>query len=326
MQKVLSSGLWKSIGALARRPQQRKAAIAYVTRDLVGFRKGDVLVVDASPRTIACGETNARLLRALRRKRVLLYHCADLHAKALLLGDVAVISSGNMSGSSADGLVEAAVLSDHASTVSGVASFIEQLVQQSEELNRSRIDELCRIKVIRRGGHPFPISQARRRTRITRLGNRTWLIGVRELVRDPAPDEQKMIAKALKSLHARTSDSKSEPDWIRWSGKNRFVRECREGDSLIQIWRSSRAKRPSVVVRAVSVLLKQQTTRWTRFYVPPATGPHAEMPWGRFKRLLKSLGYPRLLGPCIEHLLENDMADAIQRQWIKSRRPRGRMT
>jgi hypothetical protein len=32
-----------------------------VTRDLVGFRKGDVLVLDASVRAIASGETGARL-------------------------------------------------------------------------------------------------------------------------------------------------------------------------------------------------------------------------------------------------------------------------
>jgi hypothetical protein len=322
MQKILSSDLWKSISVLARKARQRKAAIAYVTRDLVGLRKGDVLVVNASPLTIACGETDAPLLLTLLRKQVRLYHCADLHAKVLLLDDVAVISSGNMSTPSADGLVEAAILSDHASTVSGVASFIEQVVQQSEELDLERITSLCRIKVIRRGGLNLRESRQRRKTRLARLGNRTWLIGVRELVRDPAPDEQKMIAKAIRSLRPLMSDPDGEPGWVRWGGKNRFVRQCREGDSLIRIWRSNRAKRPSVVLRAAPMLLKQRTARWTRFYVPQASGAYAEMPWGKFQRLLKSLGYPRRVGPCIEHLLETDVADAIQRQWTKSCRAR----
>jgi hypothetical protein len=45
-----------------------------VTRDLVGFRKADVLVVDASEHAIACGDTDAKLLRRLQRKKgVLLY-------------------------------------------------------------------------------------------------------------------------------------------------------------------------------------------------------------------------------------------------------------
>jgi hypothetical protein len=114
------------------------------------------------------------------------------------------------------------------------------------------------------------------------------------------------------------SDPDEEPDWIRWSGKNRFVRESREGDSLIQIWRSRRAKYPSIVYRATSVLLKQKTKRWTRFYLSTPTGRAAEMPWGKFQQLLKSLGYSRRVGPRIEHLLDADMADAIARKWKSS--------
>jgi phosphatidylserine/phosphatidylglycerophosphate/cardiolipin synthase-like enzyme len=81
-----------------------------------------VLVVDASKRAIACGETDAGLLRLLWKKEVHLYHCAGLHAKVLLLDDMAVISSGNMSSSSADGLVEVGLVTDHSNTVSAVAS------------------------------------------------------------------------------------------------------------------------------------------------------------------------------------------------------------
>jgi hypothetical protein len=141
------------------------------------------------------------------------------------------------------------------------------------------------------------------------------LVGVHELVREPAPDEQRLIAKAVKSLRSRLSTSNEEPDWIRWTGKNRFLRECREGDSLIQIWRSSDAKRPSAVLSAVPVLLKQKTKRWTRFYTPPAVGKYSELSWGKFQRFLKSLGYARRIGPRIEHLLETDLADAIMRNW-----------
>ena len=47
MQNVLSSDLWKTIRAQAKKSRQRKAAIAFVTRDLVGFRKDDTLVVGA---------------------------------------------------------------------------------------------------------------------------------------------------------------------------------------------------------------------------------------------------------------------------------------
>ena len=65
-----------------------QGAIAYVTRDLVGFQKGNTLVVDASDRAIQNGETDAPLLRKLHKKGVQLYDCADLHAKILLLDDI----------------------------------------------------------------------------------------------------------------------------------------------------------------------------------------------------------------------------------------------
>jgi hypothetical protein len=317
MQNVLSSDLWKTVRVQARKARQRKAAIAYVTRDLVGFRKEDVLIVDASAGAIASGETDARLLRKLGRKQVRLFHCADLHAKVILLDDTAVISSGNMSNSSAECLVEAAVLTDHASTVAGVASFIEQVIHQSQQLDEEHIDRLCRIKVIRRGGRGLAKGRHRRKTSLARLGNRTWLVGVHELARDPAPDEKKMIEKAMKTVRQRLNKPDEEPNWIRWSVKGSFVRECREGDSLIQIWRSRHAKRPSAVLRAAPVLLKQQpkSKSWTRFYLPQANGKHAEMHWGKFRHLLKSLGYSRRVAPGIVHLLENDMADAIDRRW-----------
>jgi len=321
MQKVLSSDLWKTVQVLARKARQRKAAIAYVTRDLLGFRKGDVLVVNASAGAIANGETDARLLRTLQRKHVRLYHCADLHAKVMLLDDAAVISSGNMSSSSVDSLVEAGVLTDHASTVAGVASFIEQLIHQSAPLDGKHIDRLCQIKVVRSGGRGRATERQHHKTRVSRLGNRTWLAGVSELVRDPKPDEKRMIEKAAAKLRLRFDARDNEEfDWIKWPVKSRFARDGREGDSIIQIWRPSSATRPSWVIRAVPVLLKQKTQHWTRFYLPPAEDNPVQMHWGAFQKLLKDLGYSRRVGPCITHLLENDMAEAIDRNFKAMRR------
>jgi hypothetical protein len=97
MQRVLSKDLWTEISERARVSKTRKAAIAYVTSDLVGFREGDTLVVNASAHAIKNAETHAPLLQRLHKKGVQLYDCPDLHAKTLLLDGVAIISSGNMS-------------------------------------------------------------------------------------------------------------------------------------------------------------------------------------------------------------------------------------
>jgi hypothetical protein len=309
MQQILSSDLWKAVRGCAKKARRNKAAIAYVTRDLIGLRKDDVLVVDASARAVSSGATDAKLLRALCEKGVRIHDCRDLHAKVLLLDDVAVIGSGNMSGS---GLIEAALMTDHGSTVAGVASFIEQLVQQSDQLQARQIAELCKIKVIRRraGG------RRSRKPKVTRLGNRTWLVGVYDLATEPPPAEERLIAQAFKQLRPQMRNPTEEPDWIRWSGRNRFVRQCQAGDSLIQVWRSSnKVKRPKAVIRAVPVLLKQRGTTWTRFYLPSATAPLDRLPWGRFKRLLKEVGYSDRVGPSSARLLDTDIADAIARKW-----------
>jgi hypothetical protein len=315
MQKVLSSDLWQTIRAQAKKSRQRKAAIAFVTRDLVGFRKEDTLVVDASAASIASGETDAGLLRRLHRRGVRLYHCAGLHAKVLLLDTVAVIGSGNMSQSSAEALVEAGVLTDHASTVSAVASLIEQLVRQSDALTTSEITRLCQIKVVRRGGQQRGGLKIRRRPKVSSLGNRTWLIGVRELVREPAPSEQKLIQQAVKTLRRRMAQPDYEADWIRWSGRSRFIRDCREGDSVVQIWTSHGAKRPSKVLSITPVLLKQKTPKWTRFYLGEPAHSRREMQWGKFQRFLKQLGHAKRFGPSSAQLLETNLADALTRGW-----------
>src|SRR5438876_11801042 len=59
---------------------RRKAAIAYVSRDLLGLSRGDVLVLNASRAAVSAGQTSATLLRAMSRRGVRLYDCIDLHA------------------------------------------------------------------------------------------------------------------------------------------------------------------------------------------------------------------------------------------------------
>jgi hypothetical protein len=319
MQRVLSNGLWTDVRKHARASKSRRGAIAYVTRDLVGFRKGDTLVVDASARAIQNGETDGPLLRKLHKKGVQLYHCADLHAKILLMDDVAVISSGNMSSSSQSKLVEAALISDHGSVVAGVASLIAQLVKQSSQLDEKQIAQLCKIKVIRRGGWNGARPK-RRKTRIAKLGNRTWIVGVRELKHDPRPEEQQLIDRATRSLQERLDIADDDLSWIRWRVRGRFARECRAGDLLIQVWRSSEAKRPSAVFKAVPVLLKQPTKQWTRFYVSEPSGRAPEITWGRFQRLLKEAGHSRQVKAGSVQLVEPDVADTISRKWNSAAR------
>ena len=85
MQRILRAHLWRTVKAQASKSRCRKAAVAYVTKDLIGLRKGDTLVMDASVAAVSAGETNAKLLTTLHRRGVLLYSRPGLHAKVLLL-------------------------------------------------------------------------------------------------------------------------------------------------------------------------------------------------------------------------------------------------
>ena len=319
MQRVLSSDLWTEVRKQARASNTRLGAIAYVTRDLVGFRKGDLLVVDASALAIKNGETDASLLQKLHNKGVRLFDCPDLHAKILLLEDVAIIGSGNMSSSSEKRMVEAALISDNRSVVGGVASLIEQLVKQSAELDKKQLAQLCKIKVIRRGGWNAARPN-RRKPPISQLGNKTWIVGVHELKHDPRPEEQTLIDRATQSLKEQLGGAKDDFNWIKWGVRDRFSQEAQTGDWLIQIWRSAGAKRPSAVVKPVPVLRKQPTKQWTRFYFREPLGRAPEMTWGRFQQLLKEIGYPRQVKTGSVQLVESDIADTISRKWNSAAR------
>lgn len=281
MQRVVSNDLWRVARAHAKLARNRRLAIAYVTRDLIGLRRGDTLLCDASPSAISCGETSAKLIQSLYQKGVSVFHTQGLHAKVLLLDAVAVIGSGSMSNSSATALVEAGIVTDQTSPVAGVASLIEQLQRQSRKLEVREIDRLCKIKVVRRGGTSG--RRAKRGPKSHRLGDQTWMIGVRERKRDSNPREQRIIDRANERLSPQF-DEDDEPAWVRWSGKGHFARDSRGGDSLIQIWRSAKATRPSCVCRSTPILLKQKAKAWTRFYTRDAEGPYAEMSWGQFQQ------------------------------------------
>jgi hypothetical protein len=237
MQKVLSSDVWKEIGKRAKAAERCKAAIAYVTRDQVGFQAGDVLVVDASKKAITSGQTDAPLLRALHRKRVAVYSQEGLHAKVLLLGNYSVGGSANMSGSSED-LIEAAVISDSAVVASGVDSFIVQHATKKARLTSARIEALCKIEVVRTGWTKGG-QKSKPKKRIRSLGNRTWIVGVKEIARDPPTNEQKYIDRANALLSERLDGAEEEFDWIRWGKTGAFAKLCREGEPELKFRCSS---------------------------------------------------------------------------------------
>jgi phosphatidylserine/phosphatidylglycerophosphate/cardiolipin synthase-like enzyme len=311
MNKVLTATIWREAKRQARASTSRKLAVAYVTKDHIGMRAGDVLVTDASLRAIKSGQTDAKLLARLFKKGVSIYSHEGLHSKVMLLGNYAVVGSANMSGSD---LTEAAVLTDDPAITSGVASFIAQLATTRSLLDGKAIAALCKIVVVRTGwskkGRKAPV-------RIGRLGNSTWIVGVYDLVRDPPPDEQRLIDRANSEINQRLG-SNAEYEWIRWEKKSKFAKECRAGDTLIKIFNEKKGNKRTVT-RRLPVLLKRSEPKWVRFYLGEPAKTSDEITWSKFQRVLREVGYTRKVVPRSIQRLKPEIAVAIDQNWMRVR-------
>lgn len=313
MDRVLTSEIWSEVKRRARTAKTRKAAIAYVTKDLIGLQSGDILITDASERSIRSGQTNAQLLRKLIAEGVVIHSHGGLHCKIVLLDKVAAIGSANMSGS---GLIETSVITDNPNIRSGIASFIAQLSTRRSRLTSRDAEALCKIKVVRIGWTNF--SHRSRAKKIRRLGDTTWIVGVNALLRSPTQSEQKYIDRATRDLNKRLETDEDDYNWIRWGKKDRFAKECRAGDTLIEITNNKKSKR-RYVTRHIPVLLKRNEPTCTRFYVGQPSQGTDQINWSRFQRILKEAGHPRRVRPYSVQPLEPEMAKIINRKWTRVR-------
>jgi hypothetical protein len=311
LQQVLTDKVWRDVAKRARSAPSRKAAIAYVTTDDMGLRAGDVLITDASIRAIRSGQTDAKLLRKLHDAGVVIYCREGLHSKVAVFGKHAVIGSANMSGSD---LIEASAITDSATIVSGVAAFIEKLSTPRAKLDAGQIDRLCAIEVKRTGFR----GRKRASNPVSRLGNATWILGVREMKRNPSESQQKRIDRRTRELNERLGSEEDDLAWIEWGKKSRFGRECRAGDTIIRIYNWRGRKRP-VVTRRVRVLLKDSEPHRNRFYTEDTVGSSNEVSWSNFRKILKDAGFRRDVKPMSALRLDSSVAEVIDRKWYRKR-------
>jgi hypothetical protein len=281
MLEVVSDDLWMRIEALAKKAPYRYGAIAYVTNDThITFGDGDVLVVDASDDAVSSGQTSAKVLQAAYTRGAELYSVDGLHSKVLALGRVAVVGSGNMSSSSANQLVEAAIITDSPSAVAGVLAFIDELKKQSDTIDEkflARIGTIPVKKIARRGT----------KKKISIPKHRTWLIGVVSLEEDQYPEEDELAEEGLEKAQEQAQEQGSIVSWIRFTDKSLFKREAKPGDSVIRLWRSSLTS-TRVGVHFPSPILRRQdeTPGRTRFYVENfENDDEFVLSWTRFKAL-----------------------------------------
>jgi hypothetical protein len=138
-----------------------------------------------------------------------------------------------------------------------------------------------------------------------------------ELKREPTEQKRRRIARRNQQLNnERGTDD--EYDWIEWNRKDHFARECRAGDTLIQIYRALGRKRP-VVTRRVRVVLRDVEPDLIRIYTQSPSGQSNDVSWTRFRKILKHVEFPHKLSRRTARKLDPDMADQIDRVWTRVR-------
>jgi hypothetical protein len=260
MDKLLTDNVWAQIAKELKLAKRRLAAVAYVTSDRhLKLIRNDILVCDASDTAIKTGQTSATILQSLARKGVEVWSRSDLHAKAAVFGRFALIGSSNLSASSENNLTELSLLTDSGQIVAQIRAFIYGLRETSEKVDDDFLARILNLNVSpQKGG-------SKRKVKANRLGNKTWLIKVRELAEGRFPKEQDFVEQAEKKACSLVVDSDSTISHIRWVGQSTFRSKARPGDRVIQISTSLTGKRKSVIAPC-TIVWRQDKDNWTRFY------------------------------------------------------------
>lgn len=143
----LSQDIWPQLTKAVRGTRQScSVAVAYFGKGasrLLPLPKSSVLVVDASERAVASGQTCPADLIKLMNKGVAIYSVPNLHAKVFVLGRAAYIGSVNVSNRSALQLIEAAVRTTEPRAVRDARKFVHD--QSLHELTPAVLKRLVRI-------------------------------------------------------------------------------------------------------------------------------------------------------------------------------------
>ena len=285
MNRFASNELWTLVRKYSRVRVKKYAAIAYVASDEhLAFRKGDVLVTDASDPRIAGGQTSAKVLKAAHEAGAELYSLPELHAKAMCLGRHVVIGSANVSESSVNNLVEACVVSDDPRLRSETVAFIEQLKKRATPIDKAFLRRVAAIKVVR--SRPPRVLKTKAKVNDPRA--RVWLVGVSE---DEPPNERdpERAAHAMKRAKANRSESRSTIEPIWYTGSSKFRREAQPYDLVIQVWSETGSK--VTVWEPARIRVRDESSQsFTDFYLEEPRGSEGRtIPWRDFRAHWKSL-------------------------------------
>lgn len=240
------------------------------------------MITDASDPVVAGGQTSAAVLAAAHERGTKLFSCPGLHAKVLCLGHYAVVGSTNISASSVHHLLEAAVVTDNPAVVLEARRFILELQTRSRPISKAFLRRIQSIPVQKSSAVPI----RGRRKSSSEPPLRTWLIGTSLLDERQFPQEVTHIQRGEAVAQQQRVNVQDQLNWIRYTGKSRFVSEAARNDAVVQIFRSSSTSRSARVYPPALIVSREVEPTCHRFFVEePSNHEERAIPWTAFRRI-----------------------------------------
>jgi PLD-like domain len=295
LQFLHSENIWRELKALSRgRNRRLSIAVPYISRGggkLLRLKLGDILVVDLTLENSSNGTVCPAELAQLQRKGVKVCFAPNLHAKVILCGQKAVVSSANLSRHSSDHLDEAGLLTTDTAVVREVREWFRE--RTVEEVTPEWLKQCDRVyKPPKRGGAQNRNGERRRPGRVV------WLIGVEptNYPEDEVAFEEEGARRARREL---SNPRRSDVESVRWTGRVRFLNRVRKGDTVIQVNNLGASRRVEEAARFLGMRRKKSRRgdSVTYLYLECARKPK-ESSWREFKQHCTSIGLhlPRVVG------------------------------
>ena len=284
-RQIVRGDVWnnRSVIESAQKARSRMFCVAYVTRACDNlFLPGDVLVCDASRQAVSYGETDPNFLLKLFRKGVAIYSCEGLHAKCAVFDGVVLLGSANMSESSANRLVELAVLQRDAELAMKVQAFIGGLSNSAEKLSEKGLKRLCKSWNPRHAPWQSRLGKRKIERSRSNLANHVvtvWersgaLRALSEVEVEETEDKASKILeeKGFSTMGRRLGWYYTSEDWGR--------RKPKAGDSIIIVhYNPGKNSRATVYGPAPVVMVDKKRKVHIVHYLAPDEG----IPYGKFK-------------------------------------------
>ena len=315
--------LWGEITSRVSKAKRVHAAVAYLGKNgsqLVPLKKGDRLIVDMSIGAVRQGVTNPREVQKFVKRGVHVFSRNALHAKFMVIDNVLITSSANISMNSNLVLDEAGILTSDPVAVRRALSFFDKLC--SEPVRAQYLKECIKeyqppkFKAAALTRH----KPSKRRNRITQA--KLWFVGGLLLI-----EVSKSDATTISSLEDRAKEKLSNPEktsvnWVRYGRRLKFLDQIRVGDWIIQCLSDGKTRNvwaPAQVIGQDSYVSRNKKKYYMLMLESPNAGENMSL--SMFRQKVRAI-VPVLdkKSPRTMAIVDNDIADALLHFWTLSGR------